>query len=184
MDVERLGSLQGLVLLVPLVFEDSRGFFAESYNRDRFREATGTNPEFVQDNHSRSIKGVLRGLHYQLPPMDQGKLVRVIRGRVLDVAVDIRRSSPTFGEWFSMELSGQNHKQLWVPPGFAHGFLTLSDSADLLYKVTEYYSPEHDRCVRWDDPDIGIDWPDIGIAPQLSPKDADAPLLRDAEIFG
>jgi dTDP-4-dehydrorhamnose 3,5-epimerase len=183
MDVERLGSLQGLVLLVPLVFEDSRGFFAESYNRDRFREATGTNPEFIQDNHSRSIKGVLRGLHYQLPPMDQGKLVRVIRGRVLDVAVDIRRSSPTFGEWISMELSGQNHKQLWVPPGFAHGFLTLSDSADLLYKVTEYYSPEHDRCVRWDDPDIGIDWPDIGIAPLLSPKDSDAPVLRDAEIF-
>jgi len=183
MDAERLGSLRGLVLLVPSVFEDSRGFFAESYNRDRFRQTTGTNPEFVQDNHSRSIKGVLRGLHYQLPPMDQGKLVRVIRGAVLDVAVDIRRSSPTFGEWVSTELSGRNHRQLWVPPGFAHGFLTLTDSADLLYKVTEYYSPEHDRCVRWDDPDIGIDWPDVGIAPLLSPKDADAPLLRDAEIF-
>jgi len=115
--------------------------------------------------------------------MSQGKLVRVVRGAVRDVAVDIRRSSPTFGDWFSVELSGDNHKQLWVPPGFAHGFLTLTDSADLLYKVTEYYSPEHDRCVRWDDPDIGIDWPDVGIAPLLSPKDADAPLLRDAEIF-
>lgn len=173
----------GIVLLDPPLYSDSRGFFAESYNRERFRAATGVDVEFVQDNHSRSFKGVLRGLHYQLPPMSQGKLVRVVRGAVRDVAVDIRRSSPTFGDWFSVELSGDNHKQLWVPPGFAHGFLTLTDSADLLYKVTEYYSPEHDRCVRWDDPDIGIDWPDVGIAPLLSPKDADAPLLRDAEIF-
>ncbi len=183
MVAERLGSLQGLALLVPSVFEDSRGFFAESYNRERFRAVTGVDTEFVQDNHSRSIRGVLRGLHYQLSPREQGKLVRVVRGAVLDVAVDIRRSSPTFGEWFSVELTEDNHKQLWVPPGFAHGFLTMSESADLVYKVTEYYSPEHDRGIRWDDPEIGIDWPDVGIDPIVSQKDADAPFLRDAQVF-
>lgn len=183
MVAERLGSLHGLVLLVPSVFEDSRGFFAESYNRDRFQQATGTNPEFVQDNHSRSIKGVLRGFHYQLPPMAQGKLVRVVRGAVKDVAVDIRRSSPTFGEWFSVELTEDNHKQLWVPPGFAHGFLTLSDHADLLYKATEYYSSEHERGIRWNDADVGIEWPDVGMDPILSDKDREAPPLRDAELF-
>jgi dTDP-4-dehydrorhamnose 3,5-epimerase len=126
---------------------------------------------------------VLRGLHFQLPPMAQGKLLRVVRGSVLDVAIDIRASSQTFGEWFSVELTEDNHKQLWVPPGFAHGFLTLSDSADLLYKVTEYYSPEHDRGIRWDDPDVDINWPDVGVDPILSQKDADAPLLRNAEVF-
>lgn len=174
---------EGAVVLVPRVFTDERGLFSETYKRSRFYTTTGIDAEFVQDNHSRSIKGVLRGLHYQLTPVEQGKLVRVVRGAVLDVAVDIRRSSQTFGEWFAVELTEDNHKQLWVPPGFAHGFLTLSGSADVLYKVTEYYSPEHDRGIRWNDPDIAIDWPDIGIAPLLSPKDTDAPLLRDAELF-
>jgi len=175
--------IAGLVLLEPAVYRDARGSFSESYNRKIFSDSVGVDPVFVQDNHSCSERGVLRGLHYQLPPAEQGKLVRVVRGSVLDVAVDIRRSSPSFGDWFSVELSRENLKQLWVPPGFAHGFISLSDHADLLYKVTAYYSPEYDRSIRWDDPEIGIDWPDIGIAPLLSPKDADAPLLRDAEIF-
>lgn len=172
-----------LMLVTPSVYADDRGFFLESYNAAAFGIATESNVTFVQDNHSRSSKGVLRGLHYQLHPMAQGKLVRIVRGSILDVAVDIRRSSPTFGEWFAVELTEDNHKQLWVPPGFAHGFLTLSDHVDLLYKVTEYYSPEHDRGIRWDDPDIGIDWPDIGMSPILSDKDRDAPFLRDAETF-
>lgn len=170
-------------VLVPRSFGDDRGFFFESYNDAAFAPAIGAGVRFVQDNCSRSIRGVLRGLHYQLPPKSQGKLVQVIRGSVFDVAVDIRRSSPTFGEWYSVELTDENHKQLWVPPGFAHGFLALSDRVDLAYKVSEYYSPEHDRGIRWNDPDIGIGWPDIGIAPLLSPKDTDAPLLRDAEVF-
>lgn len=171
----------GVVVLTPPVLEDSRGFFAESYSRDRFRATVGIDPEFVQDNYSRSLKGVLRGLHYQLPPKEQGKLVQVVRGAVLDVAVDIRRSSPSFGEWFAVELTDANHKQLWVPPGFAHGFFVMSDIADLSYKVTDYYSPEHDRSIRWDDGDIGIEWPDM--SPILSDKDASAPFLSDAEVF-
>ncbi len=171
------------VVLDTTVLSDDRGFFYESYSKSRFEAATGLDQEFVQDNHSRSVKGVLRGLHYQLPRMAQGKLVRVVQGAVLDVAVDIRRSSPTYLEWIGVELTEDNHKQLWVPPGFAHGFLALSDKADLLYKVTEYYSPQHDRGIRWDDPDIGIDWPDVGIDPILSHKDAEAPFLRNAEIF-
>jgi dTDP-4-dehydrorhamnose 3,5-epimerase len=175
--------LRDLVLVTPTVYPDDRGFFLESYNAAAFAIVAGLNVAFVQDNHSRSSKGVLRGLHYQLHPMAQGKLVRIVRGSVLDVAVDIRKSSPTFGEWFAVELTEDNHKQLWVPPGFAHGFLTLSDHADLLYKVTEGYSPEHDRGIRWDDPDIGIDWPDVGVDPILSQKDAEAPFLRTAETF-
>ncbi len=176
-------NLAGVKVLVPRIHADSRGFFLESFNERAFIEHAEISLTFVQDNHSRSTRGVLRGLHYQLPPMEQGKLVRVVRGSVLDVVVDIAGSSPTFGEWFAVELTEDNHKQLWVPPGFAHGFLTLSDSADLLYKVSEYYSPEHDRGIRWDDPDIGIDWPDVGIDPIVSQKDEDAPVLRDAEVF-
>ena len=175
--------ISGLLVITPRVFVDDRGWFFESFNEQTFGDLIGGSPRFPQDNCSRSIRGVLRGLHYQLPPKSQGKLVRVIGGAVVDVAVDIRKSSATFGEWYSVELSDENQKQLWIPPGFAHGFLTLSERVDLAYKVTEYYSPGLDRCIRWDDPEIGIDWPDIGVAPMLSPKDAAAPLLRDAEIF-
>lgn len=175
--------ISGLLVITPRVFTDDRGWFFESFSEQTSADVIGGSPRFVQDNCSRSIRGVLRGLHYQLPPRSQGKLVQVTSGAVVDVAVDVRSSSPTFGEWYSVELSDENHKQLWIPPGFAHGFLTLSEWVDLAYKVTEYYSPEHDRCIRWDDPEIGIDWPDIGAAPMLSPKDADAPMLREAEIF-
>lgn len=166
----------------PVVHDDDRGFFLESWNRKGFAEHTGVDADFVQDNHSRSRKGVLRGLHYQVAPMAQGKLVRVVQGVIFDVAVDIRRSSETFGRSVGVELSAENHRQLWVPPGFAHGFLALSEVADLLYKTTEYYSSAHDRSIRWDDPDIGIDWPLNG-EPVLSKKDANAPYLRDAEVF-
>ena len=161
--------------------EDARGFFLESFNLNRFRSAV-VEYTLVQDNHSRSRAGVLRGLHYQVPPKPQGKLVMVVRGDVYDVAVDIRRSSPTFGRWFGIHLSDENHRQLWIPPGFAHGFVALTDPADVIYKVTEYYSAEHDRSIRWDDPDIGIEWP-LDSEPILSDKDADAPYLRDAEVF-
>lgn len=171
-----------VVLLEPKVFGDGRGFFLESYNQRAFQEAVGVDAHFVQDNHSRSSKGVLRGLHYQVRH-PQGKLVRVIRGSVFDVAVDIRRSSPTVGRWVGMELSEENQRQLWVPPGFAHGFLVLTDSADFLYKTTDYYAPEHERCIRWDDAELGIDWPLQGIAPLLSKKDATSLPLRDAELF-
>lgn len=170
-----------VVLIEPKVFGDSRGFFFESFNQKAFDEATGTQYQFVQDNHSRSARGVLRGLHYQIRQA-QGKLVRVARGRVFDVAVDMRRSSPTFGRWVGAELSEDNQHQLWVPPGFAHGFVVLSESADFLYKTTDYYAPVHERAVRWDDPHIGIEWPFDG-APQLSGKDAAAPLWQDAEFF-
>lgn len=170
------------LVLEPEIYADDRGHFFEAFNRQAFEDQVGDKWGFVQDNHSRSRQGVLRGLHYQIEPMAQGKLVRVVRGAVFDVAVDIRRSSRSFGEWIGVELSEGNFKQLWVPPGFAHGFVALSDPADLLYKVTEYYSPEHDRSIRWDDPDIGIDWPIEG-DPMLSDKDAEAPYLRDAEVF-
>jgi dTDP-4-dehydrorhamnose 3,5-epimerase len=168
-------------LIEPDVFEDQRGFFSESWNRERFAAGVGQDIDFVQDNHSRSARGVLRGLHYQLPPRPQGKLVRVLVGSIWDVAVDIRRSSESFGAWVGMELSAANHRQLWIPPGFAHGFLALTE-ADVIYKVTEYYSREHDRSLRWDDPDIGIEWP-LDEKPILSDKDAGAPSLRDAEVF-
>ncbi|MCC2632540.1 MAG: rfbC [Ramlibacter sp.] len=174
-----------VVLLEPKVFGDARGFFLESFNQRAFREATGVDVQFVQDNHSRSARGVLRGLHYQIR-QPQGKLVRVVRGSVFDVAVDVRRSSPTFGRWVGAELSEQNQHQLWVPAGFAHGFVVLSESADFLYKTTEYYAPEHERCIAWNDPAIGIDWPLAahGIqAPVLSSKDTAGASLREAEVF-
>lgn len=176
-------AIEDVFTIEPRVFADDRGFFMESFNAEQFSRATKTSSNWVQDNHSQSAHGVLRGLHFQLPPMAQGKLVRVVSGAVFDVAVDVRRSSSTFGHWVGVELSADNRRQLWLPPGMAHGFLVLSETADLLYKTTAYYSPEHDRCVRWDDPDIGIEWPDIGVSPVLSPKDAAAPLLRDTEIF-
>ena len=170
-----------VVVLEPKVFGDSRGFFMESFNMAKFREATGAAVDFVQDNHSRSARGVLRGLHYQIQNT-QGKLVRVTQGRVFDVAVDIRKSSPTFGQWVGVELSDTNHRQLWVPGGFAHGFLTLSETADFLYKTTDYYAPEHERSIAWNDPEIGIDWP-AGIEPTLSSKDLDGLSLSAAELF-
>lgn len=176
-------AIAGLLIIEPRVFGDARGFFYESFNQQAFDAATGTQLHFVQDNHSRSAKGVLRGLHYQLAPRAQGKLVRVVRGAVFDVAVDLRQSSPTFGRWVGAELSEDNQRQLWIPPGFAHGFLTLSDSADFLYKTTDYYSPEHERCIAWDDPALGVQWPDLGLAPQLSAKDRQGRALGQAEVF-
>ena len=172
-----------VVLIEPKVFGDARGFFLESFYQQAFNEATGTNFEFVQDNHSRSSKGVLRGLHYQLPPHAQGKLVRVVRGAVWDVAVDIRRSSPTFGQWVAETLTEDNHKQLWIPPGFAHGFVVLSDSADFLYKTTNYYAPQSDRGILWNDADIGIQWPDLGMNVLLSEKDQKQAAFKLAEVF-
>jgi len=174
-------AIPDVLLLEPKVFGDGRGFFLESYNRRVFHSATGMEADFVQDNHSRSAKGVLRGLHYQLR-QPQGKLVRVTRGAVFDVAVDLRRSSPHFGRWVGAVLSEEDQRQLWIPPGFAHGFLVLTDSADFLYKTTDYYAPEHERCIAWNDPAIGIAWPLAG-APVLSPKDAAGALLKDAETF-
>ncbi len=176
-------ALPEVLIIEPKVFGDARGFFFESYNARAFRETVGLDVSFVQDNHSRSARGVLRGIHYQLPPFSQGKLVRVVQGRVWDVAVDLRRHSPTFGRWVGVELSEENQRQLWVPPGFGHGFVTLSDSADFLYKTTEYYAPSHDRAVRWDDPELAIDWPLDGLVPQLSAKDEAAKPLSEAELF-
>jgi len=174
-------ALPGVMLIEPKVFGDDRGFFLESWNAAAFA-AAGLDIAFVQDNHSRSARGVLRGLHYQLGT-PQGKLVRVTSGAVFDVAVDIRRSSPHFGQWVGYELSDANKRMLYVPPGFAHGFLVLSDTADFLYKCTTLYNPPADRGIRFDDPAIGIAWPDVGIAPMLSGKDAVAPMLADAEVF-
>ena len=175
-------SIEGLILLEPTVFGDERGFFMESYNARTFRELTGASPDFVQDNHSRSGRGVLRGLHYQLSQA-QGKLVRVVQGTVFDVAVDLRRSSATFGRWHGVELSADNKRQFWVPAGFAHGFLVLSETADFLYKTTDYYAPEHERCVAWDDPAIGVEWPLAGAEPKLSAKDRSGVPLAQAEVF-
>lgn len=169
-------AIADLLILEPRVFGDDRGFFFESFNRDTFRKATGIDAEFVQDNHSRSEKNVLRGLHYQVPPRAQGKLVRVVHGAVFDVAVDIRKDSSTFGRWVGETLSAENKKQLWVPPGFAHGFLTLTDSAEFLYKTTDYYAPEHERCIAWNDPKIGIKWP-LTTEPVLSTKDQQGAAL-------
>ncbi|MCB2069353.1 MAG: dTDP-4-dehydrorhamnose 3,5-epimerase [Ottowia sp.] len=173
--------LPEVMIIEPKVFGDARGFFLESFNAKAFAEATGVDLPFVQDNHSRSAQGVLRGLHYQIKQA-QGKLVRVVRGSVFDVAVDVRRSSPNFGRWVGVELSEDNNRQLWVPPGFAHGFLVLSASADFLYKTTDYYAPEHERSVLWNDPAIGIEWPLPG-EPLLSGKDKVGALLKDAEVF-
>lgn len=175
-------ALPDLLILEPRVFGDARGFFMESFNARTFAETTGLTLSFVQDNHSRSQKGVLRGLHYQLE-QPQGKLVRVTSGRVFDVAVDMRRSSPGFGQWAGVELSGENHRQFWVPAGFAHGFVVLSDSADFLYKTTDYYAPEHERCLRWDDPTVGVAWPLDGLTPQLSAKDQAGLAFADCETY-
>jgi dTDP-4-dehydrorhamnose 3,5-epimerase len=172
-------AIDGVLVLQPKVFGDARGFFLESFNQTAFDAAVGHHVDFVQDNHSRSARGVLRGLHFQKAPKAQGKLVRVISGAVFDVAVDIRRDSPTYGRWAGVELSGENHRQLWIPPGLAHGFLVLTDTADFLYKTTEFYSPDDEGAVRWDDPDLGIAWPDLGQPPKLSAKDSTAGLLRD-----
>ena len=170
-----------VLVLEPRVFGDDRGFFLESFNLREFERATGVRADFVQDNHSRSRRGVLRGLHYQIR-QPQGKLVRAVAGEVFDVAVDLRRRSPTFGRWAGTTLSAENKRMLWIPPGFAHGFLVLSDSADFLYKTTDYYAPEHERCVIWSDPDVGIRWPLEG-EPILAPKDRAGRRLRDAEAF-
>ena len=174
-------AIPDVLLIEPRVFGDARGFFLESFNRRSFSEATGLDLDFVQDNHSRSGQAVLRGLHYQIE-QPQGKLVRVVRGQVFDVAVDIRRSSPHFGRWVGYELSEENHRQLWIPPGFAHGFLVLSESADFLYKTTQYYAPEHERCIRWNDSQIGVQWP-LRQAPRLSGKDELGESLAQATCF-
>ena len=162
-------AIPDVLILEPKVFGDERGFFFESFNARAFSEATGLNPNFVQDNHSRSIKGVLRGLHYQVANT-QGKLVRVVHGEIRDIAVDVRKSSPTFGKWVAVHLSADNHRQLWIPPGFAHGFAVMSESAEFLYKTTDYYNPGADRCIRWDDPQLAIDW-GLQQPPLLSDKD-------------
>jgi len=175
--------LPEVLILEPKVFGDERGFFMESYNRRDFNEAVGYEVDFVQDNHSRSARGVLRGLHYQLPPHAQGKLVRVTAGRVFDVAVDIRRSSPQFGKWVGLELSAENHREIWIPPGFAHGFLVLSQHADFVYKTTSYYASAAERSMLWNDNDIGIRWPLNGLDPTLSIKDLGASTLKASECF-
>ncbi|NLR76247.1 dTDP-4-dehydrorhamnose 3,5-epimerase [Leeia aquatica] len=173
--------LHGVLILEPDVYRDSRGFFLESYNQKYLDSLLGTQTVFVQDNHSRSSRGVLRGLHYQLPPFAQGKLVRVTSGRIYDVAVDLRRDSPAYGQWDGVELSAENHRQLWIPPGFAHGFLVLSDTVDVLYKATAYYAPETEGSIRWDDPTLAIDWPLEGLTPLLSGKDQNAPCWAEAK---
>lgn len=178
----RRTSLPDVAVVEPRVFGDARGFFLESFNRRRLEDALGRTLEFVQDNHSLSARGVLRGLHYQLPN-PQGKLVRVTRGEVFDVAVDLRRGSATFGRWAGEVLSADNKRQIWVPEGFAHGFLVLSDEAEVLYKTTDYWCPEHEHCIRWDDPDLDIAWPIGGSAPVVSPKDAAGRAFRDAPLF-
>ena len=174
--------LDGVLILEPKVFGDARGFFFESFNARRFEELTGVRTGFVQDNHSRSAKGVLRGLHYQIR-QPQGKLVRVVAGEVFDVAVDIRKSSPTFGKWYGHRLSAENKSHLWIPAGFAHGFVVLSETADFLYKTTDYWAPEHERCIAWSDPDLAIEWPLGAMTPQVSAKDAAGAAFRDAEVF-
>jgi len=174
-------SIPDVLIIEPKVFGDERGFFYESFNAAAFEAATGLKRQFVQDNHSKSQRGVLRGLHYQIQ-QPQGKLVRVVAGEVFDVAVDVRKSSPSFGRWFGTHLSAQNQRQLWIPEGFAHGFVVLSESAEFLYKTTDYYAPEHERSLLWNDPELGIQWP-FDEAPQLSAKDQAGKLLRDAELF-
>ncbi|AFM35413.1 MULTISPECIES: dTDP-4-dehydrorhamnose 3,5-epimerase [Stutzerimonas stutzeri subgroup] len=174
-------SIPDVLIIEPKVFGDERGFFYESFNAAAFEAATGLKRQFVQDNHSKSQRGVLRGLHYQIQ-QPQGKLVRVVAGEVFDVAVDLRKSSPSFGRWFGTHLSAQNQHQLWIPEGFAHGFVVLSESAEFLYKTTDYYAPEHERSLLWNDPELGIEWP-FDEAPQLSAKDQAGKRLSDAELF-
>jgi dTDP-4-dehydrorhamnose 3,5-epimerase len=175
-------SIPDVLIIEPNVFGDERGFFFESFNQAAFNQSTGLNVDFVQDNHSHSAKGVMRGLHYQIK-QPQGKLVRVVIGEVLDVAVDIRRKSPTFGKWVSAILTAQSHRQLWIPPGFAHGFIVLSDTADFLYKTTNYYTPAFERCIAWNDPALGIDWHLDTLTPTVSNKDLLGKLLSQAEVF-
>jgi len=170
-------AIPDVLIIEPKVFGDERGFFYESFNQKSFNDATGLDVQFVQDNHSRSRQGVLRGLHYQLPPHAQGKLVRCVQGAVFDVAVDIRKGSPTFGKWVGVELSETNHRQFWIPPGFAHGFLTLTETAEFLYKTTDYYAPQFERSILWNDRDIGIRWPIGDASPALSSKDQMAESL-------
>jgi dTDP-4-dehydrorhamnose 3,5-epimerase len=177
-------ALPDVLVLEPEVFGDERGFFYESFNQLTFEGVIGAKVNFVQDNHSRSAHGVLRGLHYQLPPHAQGKLVRVVNGTVFDVAVDMRARSPTFGKWTGLELSDKNRRQLWIPPGYAHGFLVLSPSADFLYKTTEYYAPASESAVRWDDQTLAIAWPSMGMQIRLSPKDEAAPSFASARHVG
>lgn len=173
--------IDGLLVIEPTVFGDDRGYFYESFNAARFADLTGVRLDFVQDNHSRSARHVLRGLHYQIK-QPQGKLVRVVNGSVFDVAVDLRKSSATFGKWFGVELSAENKRQFWIPPGFAHGFAVTSEFAEFLYKTTDYYAPEHERSIAWNDPAVGIEWPVEG-APLLSAKDRNGVALADAEVF-
>lgn len=175
-------ALPGVLILEPRVFGDERGFFMESWNARTFCEATGVEISFVQDNHSRSARGVLRGIHYQVVK-PQGKLIRAVAGSVLDVTVDLRRSSPTFRQWVAVQISAENRRQVWIPPGFGHGFLVQSEVAEIVYKATEYWHPEHDRCIRWNDAELGIDWRLGATTPLLSAKDAQAPSLRDGEIY-
>ncbi len=173
--------IPGVLIIEPKVFGDERGFFFESFNKQDFQQATGVETDFVQDNHSKSSKGVLRGLHYQIQN-PQGKLVRVCSGEVFDVAVDLRKFSPTFGQWVGARLSGDNKRQLWVPQGFAHGFVVLSEVAEFLYKTTDYYAPEHERCIRWNDAELAIDW-QYTAEPQVSEKDAQGASFKDADFF-
>jgi dTDP-4-dehydrorhamnose 3,5-epimerase len=175
-------ALPGVLIIEPKVFGDERGFFCETFNQRAFDAAVGMHVDFVQDNHSYSGRGVLRGLHYQLPPHAQGKLVRVVRGSVFDVAVDIRKGSATFGRWVGIELTDKNHKQVWIPEGFAHGFLVTSESADFLYKTTTYYAPQAEGCLRWNDPALAIQWPLQGATPVLAQRDAAAPLLSELSL--
>ncbi len=170
-----------VLVIEPQVFGDERGFFFESFNEKNWREKTGLKNLFVQDNHSRSARGVLRGIHYQIEHA-QGKLVRVVAGEVFDVAVDLRRKSPTFGQWVGEYLTADNHKQLWVPEGFGHGFVVLSNSAEFLYRTTDYWAPEHERCIIWNDPDLNVGWP-LDFTPVLSAKDAEGVLFKDAEVY-
>lgn len=174
-------NIPDVLIIEPKVFGDNRGFFFESFNQQAFNDAVGQDVQFVQDNHSRSAKGVLRGLHYQLPPKAQGKLVRVVQGEVFDVAVDIRKDSPTFGQWVGEILSAENKKQLWMPEGFAHGFLTLSETSEFMYKTTSYYAPDSERCIRWNDPSIRIEWPLQEVL--LSGKDQQGQPFKDADTF-
>jgi dTDP-4-dehydrorhamnose 3,5-epimerase len=174
-------ALPEVLVIEPRVFGDERGFFFESYNRKAFAAVIGMDVDFVQDNHSRSAKNVLRGLHYQVEQA-QGKLVRVVAGEVFDVAVDIRKASPNFGKWVGAHLSADNKRMMWVPPGFAHGFLVLADATEFLYKTTDYYAPQHERCIAWDDPDIGVAWPLQG-EPTLSAKDREGKRLSEAEVY-
>lgn len=175
-------AIADVLLIEPKVFGDDRGFFFESFNQCAFHEASGLMVDFIQDNHSKSARHVLRGLHYQIK-QPQGKLVRVVAGEVFDVAVDIRRSSPTFGRWVGEVLSADNKKQLWLPPGMAHGFVVLSESAEFLYKTTDYWAPEHERCIAWNDPTLAIKWPALNGAPLLSAKDANGQWFVEAEVF-